>query len=285
MAFRLVVERKGKRSRSIEVRSSSARIGRGHGNDIRIPSAQVSRKHCELRQKAGLVTVEDLESVNGTYLNGDLITGVAVARPGDKVDVGPVTFVVEYELTPKALERLRTMDYDVVDDEIGGEIVLEAADDDEETDVQPKAKSRPKPAKQEVEEREEIAEEPLTSLMDLDDVSWKPPEKGDLHDLLSGLDHGEESMQPKKRPGPRKRAKRRSRRRTLLRGGTERQRRQTPSGVGGVSITRGASFQTDSRNNLIRPPEAYHCNVVVLAAAGGELLDGRDQPLPSAWGE
>ena len=72
--------------------------------------------------------------------------------------------------------------------------MLEAADDDEETDVQPKAKSRPKPAKQEVEEREEIAEEPLTSLMDLDDVSWKPPEKGDLHDLLSGLDHGEESM-------------------------------------------------------------------------------------------
>lgn len=207
MTFRLVVERQGKRSRSIEVRSSSACIGRGHGNDVRIPSAEVSRKHCELREKGGLITVEDLESVNGTYLNGDLITGVAVARPGDKVDVGPVTFLIEYELTPKALERLRTMDYDVVDDEIGEEIVLEAADGDEETDEQPKAKSRPKPAKQEVEEREEIAEEPLTSLMDLDDVSWKPPEKGDLHDLLSGLDHGEESMQPKKRPGPRKRTK------------------------------------------------------------------------------
>ena len=130
-----------------------------------------------------------------------------MARPGDKVDVGPVTFLIEYELTPKALERLRTIDYDVVDDEVGQEIVLEAGDDEEETDEQPKAKSRPKPAKQEVEEREEIAEEPLTSLMDLDDVSWKPPEKGDLHDLLSGLDHGEESMQPKKRPGPRKRTK------------------------------------------------------------------------------
>ena len=72
MTFRLVVERQGKRS-SIEVRSSSACIGRGQGNDVRIPSAQVSRKHCELRQKAGLVTVENLESVNGTYLNGDLI--------------------------------------------------------------------------------------------------------------------------------------------------------------------------------------------------------------------
>jgi len=68
-----------------------------------------------------------------------------VARPGDKVNVGPVTFVVEYELTPKALERLRTMDYDVVDDKGGQEIVLEAGDDEEETDEQPKPKSRPKP--------------------------------------------------------------------------------------------------------------------------------------------
>ncbi len=207
MTFRLVVERQGKRGRSIEVRSSSACIGRGHGNDIRIPSAQVSRKHCELRVQGGLVTIEDLESVNGTYLNGDLITGVAVVRPGERVEVGPVAFVVEYEPTAKGLERLRSMDYDVVDDEIGEEIVLEGADDDEETDEQPKARPRPKPVAQPEDEEEEIAEEPLTSLMDLDEVSWKPPEKGDLHDLLSGLDRGEESMQPKKRPGPRKKDK------------------------------------------------------------------------------
>ena len=101
------------------------------------------------------------------------------------------------------------MDYEVVDDEIGEEIVLEAADgrrgDGRATQGEVARRSRRRRKRRRSEE--EIAEEPLTSLMDLDDVSWKPPEKGDLHDLLSGLDHGDESMQPKKRPGPRKRTK------------------------------------------------------------------------------
>jgi len=70
MTFRLVVERQVQTQRSIEVRSSSACIGRGTATTS-ASSAQVSRKHCELREKGGLVTVEDLESVNGTYLNDE----------------------------------------------------------------------------------------------------------------------------------------------------------------------------------------------------------------------
>jgi pSer/pThr/pTyr-binding forkhead associated (FHA) protein len=204
MLFRLVVERKGQRTRSIEVRTSVANIGRAHGNDVRIPSAQVSRKHCELREKDGLVVVEDLESVNGTFLNDDLITGVAVVRPGDRVVVGPITFVVEYEPTPKAQERLRGLDYEVVDDEVGEDIVLEMAED-EDTEVASKPRLRPKPPGEEILEVEEVAEEAQASLLDLEDVSWTPPDKGDLHDLLSKLDHGAESMPPKKKPAPRKR--------------------------------------------------------------------------------
>ena len=209
-------------------------IGRAHGNDVRIPSSEVSRKHCELREKDGIVTVEDLESVNGTFLNDDLITGVAVVRPGDCITVGPVAFVVEYELTPKALERLQAMDYEVVDGE-SGEIVLDASEEeDEEPEEQPQAKRRPKPVVKEEEdeeppELEEIAEEPLTSLMDYDDVSWKPPEKGDLHDLLSGLDHGDESMLPRKRPAPRKKKRGRGAVEAGGRQGTKGQGRKAPA--------------------------------------------------------
>ena len=36
-----------------------------------------------------------------------------VVRPGDRVEVGPVTFVVEYDLTPEAMEYLRGQDQDV----------------------------------------------------------------------------------------------------------------------------------------------------------------------------
>ncbi len=68
----------------------------------------------------GVVTVEDLESVNGTFLNGRRIRAVETVRPGDRLSLGPVTFLVEYERTPETLEWAK------------GEIedVLEEANDD-----------------------------------------------------------------------------------------------------------------------------------------------------------
>ena len=40
-----------------------ARIGRAHGNEVRIPSSEVSRRHCELRVDDGMLKVEDLDSI------------------------------------------------------------------------------------------------------------------------------------------------------------------------------------------------------------------------------
>jgi pSer/pThr/pTyr-binding forkhead associated (FHA) protein len=58
----------------------------------------VSRLHCRLLVGAdGLVRVEDLGSVNGTLINGTPIHGLEVVRPGDRLGLGPVTFVVEYD--------------------------------------------------------------------------------------------------------------------------------------------------------------------------------------------
>jgi pSer/pThr/pTyr-binding forkhead associated (FHA) protein len=82
-------------------------VGRARGTTVRIPSAEVSRQHCRLWQEGGLLYVEDLDSVNGTFLNSERLRERHVVRPGDRLDVGPVTFVLEYELTPEALARLR----------------------------------------------------------------------------------------------------------------------------------------------------------------------------------
>ena len=106
MNVRLVVESGGKR-KVLNLRDSEAVLGRAHGNTVRIPSAEVSRQHCRLVIDDGLVRLEDLDSVNGTFLNGTRIRRSEVVRPGDHLEVGPVTFVVEYELTPDALDRLR----------------------------------------------------------------------------------------------------------------------------------------------------------------------------------
>jgi pSer/pThr/pTyr-binding forkhead associated (FHA) protein len=131
MDVRLVVEQGRRRLRVVRLRGPATRIGRARGSGVRIPSAEVSRQHCVLRVEEGLVTVEDLDSVNGTFLNGEAVVGCRVVRPGDRLHVGPVTFVVEYELTPEALERLRDdsdFDYEIVEVDEGG---LEVAAEDE----------------------------------------------------------------------------------------------------------------------------------------------------------
>jgi pSer/pThr/pTyr-binding forkhead associated (FHA) protein len=204
MLFRLVVEKKGKRARVVEIRSGAANIGRAHGNEVRIPASDVSRRHCEVKERDGLLWVEDLDSVNGTYLNGDLITGKAVIRPGDRLDVGPVTFVVEYELTPKALKTLQAEDYEVVEE------VVEVAELDEEDfevkvkDKLPKEKPGLQPLdEEEIEEVLEVEEE-QAPLVDMEGATWTGQGDGDLRDLLTHLDEGQESLKPKKRPAPRK---------------------------------------------------------------------------------
>jgi pSer/pThr/pTyr-binding forkhead associated (FHA) protein len=216
MLFRLVVKKNGKRIRVVEVGTPITRVGRAHGNEIRIPSAQVSRKHCQLRMQDGLVMVEDLESVNGTFLNDTLLTGAAVVRPGDHLCVGPVTFVVEYELTPKALKRLDDMEFEIVEEIVEDEDVLDVVEaEDEVTQEQPKAKPSRRPAKVEevlaveeaVEEEydvEEAVEGKDFPRAGLEELTWTPPKDGDLRDMLSQLDEGQESLKPKKRAGPRK---------------------------------------------------------------------------------
>ncbi len=218
MLFRLVVKKDGKRGRAVEVRTPTTGIGRAHGNQVRIPSGQVSRKHCRLQMKDGLVTAEDLGSVNGTFLNDGLITGAAVVRPGDQLTIGPVTFVVEYELTPRALKRLDELEFEIADvgavDDVelleeldeGDEILDVEAVEEEVTEPGPDPKFARPPTVEEddVMEVKEAVEDVFAPRSGLEDISWAPPEDGDMRDMLSLLEEGQESMMPKKRPGPRK---------------------------------------------------------------------------------
>ncbi len=213
MLFRLVVEKHGKRSKAVELRADSAHIGRAHGNEVRIPSADVSRRHCLLRVDDGLLKAEDLESVNGTYLNGDLIIGEAVVRPGDRLEVGPVTFVVEYEPTPEAVERLRAMDYEVEAEDSAEVVAAEEEDEDvpvveDVEEVMDAEEDEPvvEDAEEVMDVEEVVEAEDDAPRIDLEGVSWAPSGDGDLRDLLSHLDEGQESLMPRKRPGPRLRS-------------------------------------------------------------------------------
>jgi pSer/pThr/pTyr-binding forkhead associated (FHA) protein len=97
MILKLRVQTKRKGGRTFVIRPPEGTIGRAHGNAVRIPSNDVSRKHCRLCIQDAIVTVEDLESLNGTFLNRERVVGVVEVLSGDALRVGPVTFEIQFE--------------------------------------------------------------------------------------------------------------------------------------------------------------------------------------------
>src|SRR6516165_6811921 len=69
-------------------------LGRHDDCVIRIKSSQVSRRHCELLEAGGKLSVRDLGSSNGTFVNGKRITGQQTLKAGDELTVGGVTLRV-----------------------------------------------------------------------------------------------------------------------------------------------------------------------------------------------
>src|SRR5215475_2407349 len=67
------------------------RIGRAPDNDIVVSDLSVSRYHAELRRTASGYQIVDLDSHNGTFVNGQQI-GSAPLTEGDIVGIGPSTF-------------------------------------------------------------------------------------------------------------------------------------------------------------------------------------------------
>src|SRR5262249_14833294 len=70
-------------------------IGRHSQADVRIPLADVSRRHCRFVHLAGKWQVIDLNSTNGTFVNNEKVTQ-AVLKAGDKLRIGSFTFDVQY---------------------------------------------------------------------------------------------------------------------------------------------------------------------------------------------
>jgi pSer/pThr/pTyr-binding forkhead associated (FHA) protein len=68
-------------------------IGRAPRADFIVDAALVSRVHCQLSAGAAELEVVDLESTNGTFVNGERIAR-ATLRNGDKLGVGKVEFLI-----------------------------------------------------------------------------------------------------------------------------------------------------------------------------------------------
>jgi DNA-binding winged helix-turn-helix (wHTH) protein len=69
-------------------------IGRDPAASVWIDSALVSRQHARLLVRNGHVTIEDLGSRNGTFVNGVRLTAAAALAHGDEVSLGTVQISV-----------------------------------------------------------------------------------------------------------------------------------------------------------------------------------------------
>lgn len=62
-------------------------IGRGNDADIVLPERQVSRYHTKILYRDGRYLLEDLDSKNGTFLNGQPVKGTVLLQDGDEIQI------------------------------------------------------------------------------------------------------------------------------------------------------------------------------------------------------
>ncbi len=67
-------------------------LGRSRGCDVPVPDVNVSRRHAELRQEGATYWIVDLDSTNGTAVNGKQV-GRERLRDGDRITLGSTEIV------------------------------------------------------------------------------------------------------------------------------------------------------------------------------------------------
>lgn len=94
---KLVILSSGMTGRSHELKVDKTTIGRVDDNTFPIAEASVSSHHCEILLRGADVFVNDLNSTNGTFINGDKITGEAMLKPGQILRLGQIELRLDVE--------------------------------------------------------------------------------------------------------------------------------------------------------------------------------------------
>lgn len=88
----LIIERGPDSGRRIALTDFPVTIGRDPANQIALSDEEISRFHLRIKQRGRLVIVEDLDSRNGSFLNGDRILN-SILKSGDKLLIGSTEIV------------------------------------------------------------------------------------------------------------------------------------------------------------------------------------------------
>jgi pilus assembly protein CpaF len=105
MSLSVVVTEKGGSARRLGFESREICVGRAEENDICLPRRNISKQHTRIALEDGAVVVRDLESTNGTWVNGNRLEGPQPVLPSDRIVIGDFTLAVEAPGAPVPARR------------------------------------------------------------------------------------------------------------------------------------------------------------------------------------
>jgi pSer/pThr/pTyr-binding forkhead associated (FHA) protein len=91
---KLVILTQGLNGRAHELNVDRTTIGRVEDNLFQIAEPSVSSHHCEVLLRGSDVVIKDLNSTNGTFINGEQITE-SVLKPGQTLRLGQIELKLE----------------------------------------------------------------------------------------------------------------------------------------------------------------------------------------------
>jgi hypothetical protein len=91
-----IVAQEGSVRREVPLTAEPITVGRDPKNDIVLDDRRVSRRHAEVRLRLGRYTLYDLQSTNGTFVNGRRIAEM-VLSDDDRVTIGGAELIVRLE--------------------------------------------------------------------------------------------------------------------------------------------------------------------------------------------
>jgi len=92
----VIVAREGSVKREVPLTADPITVGRDPRNDIVLDDRRVSRRHAEVRLRLGRYTLYDLQSTNGTFVNGRRIAEMVLSDE-DRITIGGAELVVKLE--------------------------------------------------------------------------------------------------------------------------------------------------------------------------------------------
>jgi cbb3-type cytochrome oxidase subunit 3 len=94
---RLLVERAAGHDSGVayDIPDDGATLGRGDV-EIQIEDPFASARHARITRQGYVLVIEDLGSTNGTYLNGEPLSGPQPLHPGDRIKIGDSEFSFQH---------------------------------------------------------------------------------------------------------------------------------------------------------------------------------------------